>query len=255
MKVLFGGLRPDTGEVSLNDKPVRFASPQDAIAAGIGMVHQHFELIPPFTVAENVVLGAEVGGMMLDQREAERRVGVLAEESGLPLDPTARVENLSVAAQQRTEILKALYRRAKVLILDEPTATLAPSEARDLWAAAHRLSDAGTTVVFITHKLDDVMAHAQTVTVLRRGKHILTKTVSETTPVELARAMVGEGDATVALTSSEALTPNPSPASGRREREQNAQHAPLPVHPLPGRGRGVGGEGTDRPRQPWRNRG
>ncbi|MBC8139801.1 MAG: ABC transporter ATP-binding protein [Fibrella sp.] len=240
MKVLFGGLRPDTGEVLLQEKPVRFVSPQDAIAAGIGMVHQHFELIPPFTVAENVVLGAEVGGFVLNQSEAEKRVRELAEESGLPIDPTARVETLSVAAQQRTEILKALYRRAKVLILDEPTATLAPSEARDLWAAAHRLSDAGTTVVFITHKLDDVMAHAETVTVLRRGEHILTKSVSETNPVELARAMVGDGSIIPG-----ALTPSPAPSERRGEPDKSfAGSEASPASPsgsrLPFEGAGLG---------------
>ena len=112
----------------------------------------------------------------------------------MPVDPRARVETLSVAAQQRTEILKALYRQARVLILDEPTATLAPPEAHDLWNAVHRLADAGTTVVFITHKLSDVMAHAETVTVLRRGKHILTQPVTDTNPAELARAMIGDGD-------------------------------------------------------------
>ncbi|MBC8140603.1 MAG: ABC transporter ATP-binding protein [Armatimonadetes bacterium] len=203
MKVLFGGLRPDTGEIRLDDKPVRFSSPQDAIRAGSGMVHQHFELIPPFTVAENVVLGAEVGEAVLNGSEAERLVGALAAESGLPIDPTARVETLSVAAQQRTEILKALYRKARVLVLDEPTATLAPSEAHDLWAAVHRLSGAGTTVVFITHKLSDVMEHAQFVTVLRRGERILTTSVRETSAAELARAMVGDGAASpVADTSS-----------------------------------------------------
>ncbi|MBC7808449.1 MAG: ABC transporter ATP-binding protein, partial [Akkermansiaceae bacterium] len=229
MKVLFGGLRPDTGEVLLREKPVRFASPQDAIAAGIGMVHQHFELIPPFTVAENVVLGAEVGGFVLNQSGAENRVRELAEESGLPIDPMARVETLSVAAQQRTEILKALYRRAKVLILDEPTATLAPSEARDLWAAVHRLSGAGTTVVFITHKLDDVMAHAETVTVLRRGRLILTKPVSETNPAELARAMVGEGG-----------NPSPSSSEGRGETASEASPSLRYGSPLPPEGEGLG---------------
>ena len=192
MKVLFGLLRPDTGSVRIGGVEQRLSSPQQAIALGIGMVHQHFELIPPFTVAENVVLGAEPArGALLDDRAAEAAVRALAAESGLPIDPAARVESLSVAAQQRVEILKALYRRARVLILDEPTAVLAPSEARDLWAATERLSRAGTTVVFITHKLDEVMAHADTVTVLRRGKHILTTPRADTDPAKLAAAMVG----------------------------------------------------------------
>ena len=190
MKVLFGLLRPDAGAVIVGGQPRRFTSPRAAIALGIGMVHQHFELIPSFTVAENIVLGAEPGGGVLDRRAAEATVVKLAEESGLPVDPSARVEDLSVAAQQRVEILKALYRRARVLILDEPTAVLAPSEARDLWAATARLSEEGSTVVFITHKLDEVMAHADTVTVLRRGRRVLSSPVAETNAAKLATAMI-----------------------------------------------------------------
>ena len=210
MRILFGALPADTGTVSLDGVPVRFGSPRDAIAAGIGMVHQHFELVAPFTVAENVVLGAEPGGALLNRRDAERRVALLSNASGLPINPSAVVGTLSVAARQRTEILKALYRHARVLILDEPTATLAPDEARELWAAARRLSDAGTTVVFITHKLDDVMAHADTVTVLRRGKLILTSAVADTNAVELARAMVGGSGASDAVEATEAI---PSPGA------------------------------------------
>jgi simple sugar transport system ATP-binding protein len=191
MKVLFGQLRPDAGTVSVGGEAKRLRSPQDAIALGIGMVHQHFELIAPFTVAENIVLGAEPGGATVDRRRAEEQVAALAAESGLPIDPRARVATLSVAAQQRVEILKSLYRRAKVLILDEPTAVLAPSETRDLWAATERLSRAGTTVVFITHKLDEVMAHADEVTVLRRGRGVFNALTPDTNPRQLAAAMVG----------------------------------------------------------------
>ncbi len=210
MKVLFGQLTPTSGEVMVGGQARQFSSPADAIALGIGMVHQHFELIPVFTVAENIVLGAETrgaGGLTLDRAAAEQAVAKLSAEVGLPIDPKSRVEDLSVASQQRVEILKALYRRARVLILDEPTAVLAPSEARDLWAATARLSAAGTTVVFITHKLDEVMAHADAVTVLRRGKRVFASPISTTNPPQLAEAMVGE--AGIVVPSGE--TPSPPP--------------------------------------------
>ena len=201
MKVLFGLLAPTRGEVRLDGQAVRFASPADAIRRGIGMVQQHFELVENFTVAENITLGAEVVGRggVLNRQAAREAVTRLADESGLSVDPDARIEELSVASQQRVEILKALYRRARVLILDEPTAVLAPAEARDLWAATARLSQGGTTVVFITHKLDEVMAHADFVTVLRRGKRVLASAVSDTTAGALATAMVGEGALPAAL--------------------------------------------------------
>ncbi len=192
MRVLFGLLQPDSGELLVEGSATHFSSPRAAINAGIGMVQQHFDLIAPFTVAENIILGSEpCQGLQIHLPEAHAQIQRLAEESGLSIDPRARVEELSVAAQQRVEILKALYRKARVLILDEPTATLAPPEARDLWAATRRLTALGVTVVFITHKLDEVMAHADSVTVLRRGKHILTAKTSETTTQELAAAMVG----------------------------------------------------------------
>ena len=195
MKVLFGLLAPSSGLIQLDNVPRVFASPSDAIRSGIGMVQQHFELIGSFTAAQNIVLGAEktrTGGTLLSSREAEQAVRVLGEESGLFVAPNARVDELSVAAQQRVEILKALYRKARVLILDEPTATLAPSEARDLWAATARLTQAGTTVVFVTHKLSDVMAHADEVTVLRKGRRVFSGKTRDTTPAELAAHMVGD---------------------------------------------------------------
>lgn len=192
MKVLFGLLVPEAGSVQVGGAAVRFASPRDAIAAGIGMVQQHFDLIPPFTVTENIVLGSEPrAGLRLDRNRADAEVAALSRESGLLVSPTLRVEELSVAAQQRVEILKALWRKARVLILDEPTATLAPSEARELWSATRHLSEQGVTIVFITHKLDEVMANADRVMVLRRGKQVLTKPIAETNPAELAAAMVG----------------------------------------------------------------
>jgi simple sugar transport system ATP-binding protein len=195
MKVLFGLLAPQEGEILVNGTLTTFPSPKAAIAQGIGMVQQHFELIPAFTVAENILLGAErveTPLKLLKQKEGIDQIAALAEEYGLPLDPMARVGNLSVAAQQRVEILKALYRQAQVLILDEPTATLAPAEARELWSAVRRFSQAGVTVVFVTHKLEEVMANADRVTVLRLGKRVLSVRTKETDKQELATAMVGE---------------------------------------------------------------
>jgi simple sugar transport system ATP-binding protein len=194
MKVLFGLLAPDTGTVVVDGRPRRFSSPADAMALGIGMVQQHFELVPPLTVTENVTLGREVTrthGLVLDSAGADATVRRLAETSGLPIDPRMRVSDLSVAAQQRVEILKALYRGARVLILDEPTAVLSPAEARDLWRTTSKLAAEGTTIVFVTHKLDEVMANADRVTVLRRGRHILTTTIATTRASELASAMIG----------------------------------------------------------------
>ena len=241
MKVLFGLLRPDKGGVVVNGAERRFASPADAIAVGVGMVHQHFELIAPFTVAENVILGAETHtGIRLNRHKANAIVSRLAETSGLPIDPDARVADLSVAAQQRVEILKALYRQARVLILDEPTAVLAPSEARDLWAATARLSQAGTTVIFITHKLEEVMAHADEVTVLRRGRRVFGALIADTNPAQLAGEMVGhspprpingepEGTSLNAGASASAETFSGSPLMGRGGKSS----PPEPQSPTP----------------------
>lgn len=192
MKVLFGLLSPDAGQVYQDGLPCRFSSPREAIQAGIGMVQQHFDLIGSFTAVENIILGREpLQGAVLDRVAARQEVSQLALQNGLEIAPEQRVDELSVAAQQRVEILKALYRKARVLILDEPAAMLAPREARELWAATRRLSEAGTSVIFITHKLDEVMAHSDLVTVLRRGKRVLTHNTKETNPGELTAAMVG----------------------------------------------------------------
>ncbi len=197
MNVLFGKLAPTTGRLFLDGVEQTLSSPREAMGAGIGMVHQHFDLIGPFTVWENVVLGAEptASGGRLDRAQARAQVAALAERSQLKIDPDARVETLSVAGQQRTEILKALWRDARVLILDEPTAVLAPSEARELWATVERLSDEGRSIVFITHKLSEVMAHADRVSVLRRGECVVAGvSTTETTPELLAQAMVGTSE-------------------------------------------------------------
>jgi simple sugar transport system ATP-binding protein len=193
MNVLYGLYAPDGGEILLDDQPVSFRGPGDAMAAGIGMVHQHFMLIPVFTVAENVMLGHEdtTGPLaFLDRRKARRDVREVSERYGLAVPPDALVQDLPVGVQQRVEIVKALIRDAKVLILDEPTAVLTPQEIEDLSAVIRRLADSGTSVVFITHKLKEVRALADRVTVIRRGRVVATTTPG-TSEQELASMMVG----------------------------------------------------------------
>jgi general nucleoside transport system ATP-binding protein len=193
MNILYGLYRPDAGEIRLNGKPVAFASARDAIQAGIGMVHQHFMLIPVMTVAENIVLGNEPvrEGVFLDERGAESRVRELSQRFGLAVDPDELVQNITVGQQQRVEILKALYRRADVLILDEPTAVLTPQEASDLFVILRALQDEGLSIIFISHKLNEVLDIADRITVLRRGKTIETVPREGATEESLARAMVG----------------------------------------------------------------
>jgi general nucleoside transport system ATP-binding protein len=192
MNVLYGLLQPDEGEILIDGRKVRFSSPKDAIAAGIGMVHQHFMLVPVFTVAENVTLGMEETrpSGLLDRRKARRDVRELSQRYGLAVDPDALVEDLPVGIQQRVEIIKALVRDASVLILDEPTAVLTPAEAQDLFRIIKQLKDGGTSVVFISHKLKEVQEIADTITVLRRGAVVGQKSPSATED-ELAAMMVG----------------------------------------------------------------
>ena len=192
MRVLYGLYPPDSGEIRLDGEARRFRSPADAIAAGLGMVHQHFMLFPSLTVAENVVFGREPRrGTLLDRPAAERQVAELAARFGLEVDPRARVADLSVGQRQRVEILKTLFRRARVLILDEPTAVLTPRERDALFEILRRLARGGKTIVFITHKLPEVMALADRATVLRAGRVTATVRVEETSPRELCRHMVG----------------------------------------------------------------
>ena len=192
MNVLYGLYHPDEGEILLDGKPVRINSPHDAIERGIGMVHQHFMLVPVMTVAENVVLATEpTRGPFLDMREAEKRVREVARALDFRIDPHARVETISVGQQQRVEILKALYRRAEILILDEPTAVLTPQEADELFEIVRTLAREGHAVVFITHKLHEVLAIADRITVLRRGRKIDTVPREGATEEGLARMMVG----------------------------------------------------------------
>jgi general nucleoside transport system ATP-binding protein len=192
MNVLYGLTQPDEGEILIDGKQARFHSPKDAIAAGIGMVHQHFMLVPVFTVAENVTLGIEQADRigLLDKRRTRREVAELSHRYGLDVDPDALVENLPVGIQQRVEIVKALVRQANVLILDEPTAVLTPAETEELFRIVRQLRDGGTSVIFISHKLREVQAIADTITVLRRGT-VVGELPPSATADELASMMVG----------------------------------------------------------------
>ena len=192
MNVLFGLYSADEGEIVVRGKPVAIASPRDALEHGIGMVHQHFMLIPVMTVAENIILGREPRrGVLLDLKEAEARVAEISRRFGLEVDPHARVRDISVSQQQRVEILKALYGDAEVLILDEPTAVLTPQETEELFEVVRALTASGKSVIFITHKLHEVLEIADRITILRRGKRVATIRREGATEAELARLMVG----------------------------------------------------------------
>jgi general nucleoside transport system ATP-binding protein len=192
MSILYGFYEADAGEVRVNDESKRIRSPADAIRAGIGMVHQHFMLVEPLTVLENVMLGHEGGALLESGAEAARaEMARLARDYGLPIDPDAIVGELSVGLHQRIEIVKALVRGAAILILDEPTAVLTPSEADALFALLRALRAQGKTVILITHKLREVMAVTDRVSVMRRGEMVATLGTGKTTPAELAELMVG----------------------------------------------------------------
>ncbi len=194
MKILYGLYHPDSGEIILKGKSVRFHGPREAIRAGIGMVHQHFMLVPTLTVAENVALADEpvkLGGMVFDRDRAEEGVTKLSAQYGLSLDPRAKVADLSVGEQQRLEILKVLYRGAEILILDEPTAVLTPQETTAFFEILKILQSQGKTVILITHKLREVMAVSQGITVMRQGKSVGSVKTKDTSESELAQMMVG----------------------------------------------------------------
>jgi general nucleoside transport system ATP-binding protein len=193
MSILYGLYHPDEGEILVGGEPVRMSSPADAIELGIGMVHQHFMLVPVMTVTENIVLGGEPRGRggLLDVREGARRVAELSERYGLAVDPNAVIEDVTVGTQQRVEILKTLYRDARILVLDEPTAVLTAQETSELFEVLRALRDDGVAIVFISHKLGEVLEIADRVTVLRRGKKIDTVPIEGATEQSLARLMVG----------------------------------------------------------------
>jgi ABC-type uncharacterized transport system ATPase subunit len=193
MNILYGLLTPDEGEILMDGQPVQISGPSDAIARGIGMVHQHFMLVPVFSVAENIVLGNETmaNAVFLDVHKSEGRIRQLANQLGFEIDPDATVGDLSVGIQQRIEILKALYRGAKVLILDEPTAVLTPQETVEIFQVLRRLAAEGTSIVFISHKLYEVLDIADRITVIRRGKVVGEADPKTATEEDLAEMMVG----------------------------------------------------------------
>ena len=193
MRILGGLMKPDAGRVEVNGRDVTGWSTNEAIAAGIGIVHQHFMLVPTLTVAENLVLGCEpkTRGIVLDYERADDDVRKLSNETGLVIAPERLVSDLSVGEAQRVEILKVLFRGARILVLDEPTAVLSPPEVRELWTVLRRLRDKGDTIVLITHRLDEVVEISNTITVMRAGQTVARVKTSETTPSEIARLMVG----------------------------------------------------------------
>ncbi len=199
MSVLFGLYQPDGGEIRLDGKPVQIRNPGDANALHIGMVHQHFKLVEVFTVLDNIILGAEsVKNGFLQKKEARDRVIAISEKYGLRVDPDAKIEDISVGMQQRVEILKMLYRDNDILIFDEPTAVLTPQEIDELMHIMRNFAAEGKSILFITHKLNEIMAVADRCTVLRKGKYVGTVDIADTTKEELSRMMVGhEVDFTV----------------------------------------------------------
>jgi ABC-type uncharacterized transport system ATPase subunit len=190
MRVLYGMYPADGGRILVRGQGVKIGSPRDAIGLGIGMVHQHFVLVDPFTVTENIILGNE-GQVVLDRQDADRKVRELADTYGFQVRPDAVVEDLSVGEEQRVEILKALFRGVEILILDEPTAVLTPRETQDLFGNLRKLQEAGKSIVFISHKLDEVMQIADRITVLRRGTVVGETTPAQTSKARLAEMMVG----------------------------------------------------------------
>lgn len=194
MNIVFGLYQPDEGSIEIDGKPVIIDNPNKAIELGIGMVHQHFKLVEPFTVTENIVLGMEPKkGLKIDYKSAAEQVRKLSEQYGLQVNPNAKIHDISVGMQQRVEIMKTLYRGADILIFDEPTAVLTPQEITELMAIMKRLVAEGKSIILITHKLKEIMQISDRVTIIRRGKVIDTVQTSSTNPNELAEKMVGRG--------------------------------------------------------------
>lgn len=193
MSVLFGLYQPEKGIIKKDGKEVKINDPNDATNLGIGMVHQHFKLVDIFTVLDNIILGSEPmkGGIFVDRKKARKKVMDLSEKYGLKIDPDAKVQDISVGMQQRVEILKMLYRSSDILIFDEPTAVLTPQEIDELMEIMRNFAKEGKSILFISHKLNEIMAVADRVTVLRKGKHVATVNVKNTTKEKLAEMMVG----------------------------------------------------------------
>jgi len=192
MSILFGLYQPDSGQIKVDGKEVSIHNPNDANALGIGMVHQHFKLVQDFTVSQNIILGRETSNFgFLDMKKARKKVKELSELYGLNVDPDARVENISVGMQQRVEILKMLYRDARILVFDEPSAVLTPQEILELMDILRRLQKEGKSIILITHKLKEIKAIAERCTIIRKGKVVDTLKVSEASEAEMAEKMVG----------------------------------------------------------------
>src|SRR5207237_4122898 len=213
MKVLGGLIKPDAGRVEIDGRDVTGWSTSDAISTGIGIVHQHFMLVPTLSVAENLVLGSEPKkrGVVLDHEQAANDVRKLSDDTGLVIEPERLISDLSVGEGQGVEILKVLFRGARILVLDEPTAVLSPPEVRELWTVLRRLREKGDTIILITHRLDEVVDLSDTITVMRAGQTVARIKTSETTPAEIARLMVGRE---VSLSAGKRVQPlgRPTPA-------------------------------------------
>ncbi len=225
MNILYGLAVPDAGTILIDGEPVDILSPHDAIDRGISMVHQHFMLIPVLTVAENILLGEETmaNPIFIDRKEAHRRIVALGQQFGFEIDPEAKIETLSVGWQQRVEILKALYRKARILVLDEPTAVLTPQETEEIFAVLRRLAAEGHSIIFISHKLYEVLEIADRITVIRRGR-----VVGERIPERDGRGGPGRADGRPER-----------PADGRPRRVPPGRRRPV--------GEGAPGEGRPRP--------
>jgi general nucleoside transport system ATP-binding protein len=215
MRVLGGLIKPDSGRVEVNGRDVTGWSTSEAISAGIGIVHQHFMLVPTLSVAENLVLGCEPKRRgVLDHQRAADDVRTLSTETGLVIEPERLISDLSVGEAQRVEILKVLFRGARILVLDEPTAVLSPPEVRELWAVLRRLRDKGDTIILITHRLDEVVDLSDTITVMRAGQTVARIKTADTTPAEIARLMVGRE---VSLSAGKRVQPLSQPVTAQPE--------------------------------------
>ncbi len=229
MNILFGLYRPDEGQIIIDGRETLLRSPADAIARGIGMVHQHFRLVRPFTVTENIILGLKEGGALLDLRAAAVKVAAVSEKYGLKVDPFSRIQELSVGEQQRVEILNSLFRGANVLILDEPTAVLTPQEADELALALREMAKLGKTIVFISHKLDEVFKVTDRVTVVRSGQVVFESLTSDTDKKQVAREMIGSDIAKLKIGETSTIMSLAGAASLNEQRENPSAQTGQPT--------------------------